>query len=410
MILAIVGGGAAGLAAALTAAETAAFKRIVILEKEQLLARKLAASGNGRCNLGHDGVRLADYQTDEPQRLAAILAAYPEARMRAFWTDLALPPQADAEGRWYPPVEEAAAVRDYLQKLVLARGVELRLGCRVTALQLEARGYRLRFSETTENDARDASLFADRVIWCCGSAAYPQLGGSAEGLDLLLGLGLQGRAFRPALVAPLAKDKAFLRRADGQRVKARGRILQGQRCLAVVEGEYLFTDKAVSGIAAMELLQACGRSLELRPAGEGFSLPPGLVLSLDLLPKFSVEALRALLERRAALGVAGALEGLLRLKLLRAIFPKQPSADEAVRQLKDFRLELIGTRGLKEAQTCRFGLALSNLGPSPSLELKAYPGCFVAGEVLDVDGRTGGYNLYFAFASGQAAAREAARK
>ena len=371
--VAVLGGGAAGLMAAVMAARHGA--AVTILETNDRVGKKLLKTGNGRCNLTNTRLSAAGY--NRPGFVAPTLAQYSCAGLRALFEGLGLWTVADAEGRVYPYSDAASSVLDVLRLAAAAGGAAERCSATVKTLAPQSGSFLIRLADGT-------ALWADAVVVATG-------GGTA----LLEPLGHRTVLRAPAL-CPIRTETAQLRGLSGLRAHCRATLREGERELAFETGELLFRDYGVSGVLIFEL----SRRAEA-----------GQTLSLDLAPEFSHGELLARLQKHAALGIAASepLIGILRRRIAQAVVRYAGStAPEALcRALKDFRLPVLGLAETEQAQVTRGGADVGQLDAA-TLESRLYPGLYAAGETLDIDGRCGGYNLHWAFASGAIAGANAA--
>ncbi len=368
--VAVIGGGAGGLAAAVAAARGGA--AVTIYERANRVGKKLLKTGNGRCNLSNLHVSPAGY--NRPEFVSPLLARMDAQPLLRFFEGLGLWTTADGEGRVYPRSDTASSVLDVLRLEGARLGVEERCSCEVAAAAPDGDGFTLRL--TGGGAAR-----AQRVIVATG-------GGTA----LAGSLGHTLLPFSPAL-CPLRTETAAIRGLSGLRVRARVRLLDGRRELAAEEGEVLFRDNGVSGIVILNMSR-------FAKGGE--------TLSLDLLPELSGDGLTERLRART-LPPEERLTGIFHRRvgeaLRRAAGADTPEA--LARVIRDFRLSVLGPADAASAQVTRGGADPGEFDPQ-TLESRLCPGLYVVGEALDVDGRCGGYNLHWAFASGLAAGRSAA--
>ena len=395
----IIGAGASGMMAALTAAETPG-RRVLLLERQQRAGRKLLATGNGRCNLTNTGAAIENYHGADRDFAAPALSAFPPAAALDFFHGLGLVTAEEYGGRVYPLSNSANSVLDVLRFALDARGVELRPACPARAIRREGAGFAVETDRET--------LHADKLIVACGGAAGAKLGGVTDGYELLKMLGHRRTALRPALVQLLTAPE-YPRALKGVRADCALRLLAGEDVLAESGGELQFTETGVSGPAAFDLSRAASE------AGEGCAV------SADFLRDYSPDAVLSLLKKRRAdlpvLPVSETLTGMLHNRLGRmlvkyaALDPNAPVGElsdgelsRLARTVKDFRLPLRGTEGFDSAQVTAGGVKTSGFNPE-TLESWFVPGLFACGEVLDIDGDCGGYNLQWAWASGRLAGR-----
>ncbi len=388
----VIGGGAAGLAAAIAAAECG--DRVTILERMDRVGKKILATGNGRCNLMNTGARrfpggtaLADAVLDR--------CGVPE--QTRFWQHIGLRMRQEDGGRVYPVSGMASTVLDALRFAAEALGVEIVTGERVTGLFKARHGWTVM--------AGDAKWKAERVIVAGGGCAQPKLGSDGSAWPLLTALGHRLIPPKPALTQ-IITDTAAIRGLGGIRVRTEVTITSDERVKYQESGELLFADYGVTGVCVMQ----CARYAE-----------PGDVLHIDLTQALGFgteDELQQELHRRRAewqtRRQSELLTGLCLPKLGQALLQaagitnsQQCSCGELtagqVRKLAaaaaDFALPIRGVKGFDCAQVTAGGVAADEFDPR-TLESKLAPGVHAAGEVLDVDGDCGGFNLMFAFGSG----------
>lgn len=412
----ILGGGAAGMAAALAAAQAspAGAVRVTVLDRNPRCGKKLLATGNGRCNLSNTGIAPACYFTADPKALAPLLNAVNTAAPLEWFRALGLYTRTDEAGRVYPYSNQAADVLALLEGHMARLGVEVRTGCTVNTLSQNRNGYAVLFDSAERSNE---TLHADAVICAMGGNAGPQFGTDGFGTRFAAQCGGKLEPLYPCLTAlQTARPNKTL---AGIRVKARAALLDLDRhtLLAEETGEVQFTDYGLSGICIMQLsgLLAPRRGPK-RPAVE-----------LDLFPALDEAALTALFAARVPLlpgrTPADFWTGLLNPKLGRALWaaarlpdtppdtPLDTLPDAAWQVLantaKHWLFEDLTLCGWKQAQTTGGGLSLTEL--EHSFQFRGCPGLYFVGETLDCAGMCGGFNLHWAFGSGITAGRDAVR-
>ncbi len=396
--VAIIGAGAAGMMAALTAAEDSG-NRVVLLERQARAGRKLMATGNGRCNLTNTGASAAGYHGEDPSFAAFALGAFPPGAALEFFRGLGLVTTEEYGGRVFPLSNSANSVVDVLRYALAHAGVELRPGQPVTGIRRDRGGFSVA--------AGESCFSAGAVIVACGGAAGERLGGVKDGYELLKALGHSRTAIYPALT-PITTDPAYPRALKGIRADARLTVFASGRAAGESEGEILFTETGVSGPAAF----AVSRTVA---AGGAESL------SIDLLRGFGAGEVRELLRaRRAAMPELPAgelLTGALHNRLGRVLVRYSGvSGDTTLGELSDGQLEGVaaackgfalpvrGVEGFAGAQVTAGGVRTGEFDPK-TMGSRLVPGLYACGEVLDIDGDCGGYNLQWAWASGRLAGR-----
>ena len=404
----VIGGGAAGLTAALSASGQGA--RVTVLESAPRVGRKILASGNGRCNLANTG------EMNYPGGGALArqtLAKCPPAQVLAFFHGLGLVTAEEEGGRVYPGCGQAAAVLDVLRGEIARRSIPVL--CDTPALRLEPAQAGIRVHTKT-------GVFSARAVVCaCGGMAGGKLGHDGGAYRLLTDLGHALIPPQPAL-SPLIAEKGAVKGLSGLRLPAiltLCRITSGkpEPLMRPSQGEALFTDYGVSGVCAMELARRAGE--EQKQTGAWPILYMDFSPMLGLCPRVygwaevsadpfrHVKAAQALLEsRRHMLPEEDVLRGLLPRVLAERL--RGFGLPALARQLTAFPVPLAGVRGFEYAQVTAGGIACDDFD-GETLCSRLVPGLYAAGEMLDVDGACGGFNLQFAFASGLIAGENAAR-
>lgn len=397
--VAVIGGGAAGMMAALTAAQEAD-RRVVLIERQQRVGRKLLATGNGRCNLTNINAAPENYHGELPDFARPALAAFTPRDTLDFFHALGLITVTEYGGRVYPLSNSANSVVDVLRFALERTGVEVRTSTVAREIRRRDKGY------TVITDG--GSIEADWLIAACGGAAGAKLGGVMDGYELLKPLGHKRTKLYPALVQ-LITEPEYPRALKGVRADAKLSLMCSGALIAESTGELQFTDNGVSGPAAFDISRA------VSTGGEGLSL------RVDFLRGYGEDEVLAMLKaRRAALPELPAAElftGMLHNRLGRMLVKYAAlSANAALKTLSDealsaavnackrFTLKLLGTEGFDSAQITAGGIRTAGFDPE-TMQSWFMPRLFVCGELLDIDGDCGGYNLQWAWASGHMAGR-----
>lgn len=401
----IIGGGAAGMMAAIAAAGQGA--RVTILEANDRLGKKILATGNGKCNLGNEKLDLEEYYTHEPAFLESCLKRFGTEDTVDFFRKLGLLLKSK-NGYLYPVSEQASAVLDVLRFEVAALAIEVVTGCAAEEIAGDERTGGIRVQ------AGGRSFLFDRVVLACGGRAAPKTGSGGSGYLLAGQLGHSLIPTVPALVQLRCRED-FFKSVSGVRAEARLSVMRDGRCIAKERGELQLTDYGVSGIPVFQVSRVVNYMLLEKKETE---------LVIDFLPDFSKEGYEQLYISRMLLqGQRTAEEfftGMLNKKLmllfirLAGLKPSEEigGADkEKVRRVfalcRKFTVHVTGSNGYENAQVCAGGVPLSEL--TEDLESVKLPGVYFAGELLDVDGKCGGYNLQWAWCSGYLAGTAAAK-
>jgi predicted Rossmann fold flavoprotein len=412
----VAGGGASGLAAAVEAARAGA--SVLVLEKNHVPGRKILSTGAGKCNFSNAKVTPSRYHPPAAAFLRKTFAALPPARVHAFFEGLGLLWTADEKGRLFPRSMKAQDVVSALANELAFRGGQIRTLTEVTAISPAGEGLAVeacRVPPQWEKKAArgEKTVFrARRAVLAAGSPCYPQIGGSSAGYDLLRAAGHAVSAPRPVMV-PLKSPEPFLKELDGVRAEAALTLSLDGAALADSRGELLFTSYGLSGPAVLDLSRAVSDA-----AGEG-----ELAVEADLFPDLKPEKFYRMMTERAEAFKGRPLRhfacGLLNEKLMKAAAARcalpleaplpEESALELAALLKGFPVKVTGTLGFDDAMVAAGGCSLAEVDPA-TFASKKLKGLYVTGELLDLDGDSGGYNLHLAWTSGMLAGRSAAAK
>jgi predicted Rossmann fold flavoprotein len=386
----IIGGGASGLVAAVAAAGQGSGKSVLVLEKKPLPGKKLAATGNGKCNLTN--------------------RACPGAKETlAFFASIGIFTRTEEQGRVYPYAMQAKDVVYALVERAKGLGVEIRTECPVRQVKKIEEGFQV--------DYEGGCLKAHSVLIAAGGKAGPQFGSAGDGYVMAKALGHHVTRLAPVLTG--LETTVDISHLKGIRVKARVFLKKDGRQTAEEQGEVQFNQDGLSGICVMNL----SRSVKLKP-GEAFA--EGMArysVCVDFLPDLDLyQTKRMLMERGGIPGMKGedlllsVVPDKLKQELISAagISPRQgardisPAKQEVLSHLlKSWELPLKGTGGWKKAQCTAGGVSLEEIHMD-TMESKFVPGLYFAGEIIDYDGPCGGFNLQNAWETGIKAGKAAA--
>lgn len=400
--VAVVGAGAAGLTAAIFAARAGA--RVLLLETRRAPGAKIRLSGGGRANVLPSRVEVSDFHTSGSKHaLKKILLSWPLPQVRAFFeTELRIPLKTEPSGKVFPASDRALDVVEALLAECRRRGVELLGDSRVVELS-RAEG------EASASGARFLLRIADgrvvaaeRVVLATGGLSYPKTGSDGRGLEIARALGHSVREPHPALVPLVAEDPSWGELA-GISLPARLRAERGGRTLEEAEGDFLFTHRGFSGPAVLDasrhFTHGASAGTILRAAWGGRAAPDwerllGTQGRRSILGILAERIPRRLAER--LLELAGVPPARTTSELPRA------ERRRAVETLAACPLAVSGSEGYEKAEATAGGVPLEEVSPK-TLESRIVPGLHLAGEMLDVVGRIGGYNFLWAWTTGRAA-------
>lgn len=402
----IIGGGASGLCGALMLKRRLPAADVVILEKAPRVGKKLLATGNGTCNLSNANADVSHYHGQDPAFASFALKHFTPEDARAFFASIGVKTEVRQNGRIYPECASAAAVLDCLRLALSEAGVSVVCDTAVTRIAPENGKWAV---TTADKDGKVNILYTKRVVLAAGGCASPKLGGCGDGYDLMATLGYERTALTPSIVT-LKTDTTFVRAMKGLRVDAAVTLTDGKTTLAET-GEVLFCDYGLSGPAVMQVSRLAGE-WERKKQGS-------LTLALDLCPTMSAaELFEHLKYRRATLEtrlLEDFLTGLFQRRIGQTVlkaakvlpFTRETGSlsDAELKLLADtikkWEFSVLGTSGFGAAQVTAGGLKTEAFDPT-TMESKRHPGLYALGEVLDIDGDCGGFNLHFAWACANA--------
>ena len=402
MVIGIIGGGASGMAAALAAAENPNV-RVLLFERQARLGRKLQATGNGRCNLTNLHASEGGFHGEDEAFCRNALTAFgPEAAL-GWFKAMGLFTVAEPSGRVYPYSDQANSVLDVLRFALEKPNIQVITGFEVSKVRKDSGNF------LVENG--EESYLCDKLIIACGGLAGTKLGGSMSGYKLLMKFGHKCTKLRPTLVQ-LKCAWGGVAGLKGVRANCRAQILRSGDVFAQSTGELQFTEYGLSGPVIFEIS---------RDACHG---PGNWSCRLDFLPEIGREELLTELTRRQRTGlpVEELLTGILHNRLGRVLSKAagvhgnglvkdlHPEELHAVCDaVKCFDIPLTEPMGMDSAQVTAGGILTKDFDAA-TMESKLVPGLYACGEVLDIDGDCGGYNLQWAWSSGRLAGLSAGKE
>lgn len=354
----IIGGGASGMTAAIVAARRGL--DVTIFEKEERLGRKILATGNGKCNLGNIESTVNKYNSDFPQ---SILKRVNIDEIRSFLFDLGVLTK-EINGRIFPYSGEASTVQNALRNEVNKLNI--------IVLHEDVQ-------KITGKYIVNSKHHSDAIVLATGSPATFGF----DSTNLLKGYGHETIEMQPALV-PLLSSKENIKGLKGVRINARAHLFVDSHEICCVDGEILFRDNGISGSAIFDLSVFLSRVREYNKAS----------VRIDLMPEYSEDEIKEIILKVG-------LKGLFHKELVSNISRNTGSKgiDYMVKSIKNYQIEDVRLGPFTMAQIANGGLDTKHFDKN-TLESKLSQGLFATGEVLNVDGECGGYNLMWAFASG----------
>ena len=400
MTIVIIGAGAAGMAAALAASENPC-AQVVLLERQARVGRKLSATGNGRCNLSNLRALEGGYHGDEPTFSETAIQTFPPEETLNWFRKMGLFTVAEESGRVYPYSDQANSVVDVLRFALNKPNITLVTGFEVAKVKKTPQGFVV--------EGAEQRYVCDKLIVACGGLAGTKLGGSMSGYKLLRSFGHHVTKLRPALVQ-IKSDWNGAASLKGVRCNCRAQIVHSGTVVAESTGELQWTEYGLSGPVIFEISRDVCQG-----AGQWDC-------RLDFMPDIGREVLLEELKRRretAALA-EDLLTGILHNRLGRVLTQNAGIKNQrSVASLENWELERVADTvkclevaltepmGMDSAQVTAGGIVTAEFEPN-SMQSRLVPNLYACGEVLDVDGDCGGYNLQWAWSSGRMAGYHAA--
>ncbi len=395
MTVGIIGAGASGMAAALAAAENPNVN-VIIMERQIRVGRKLQATGNGRCNLSNIHAAEGGYHGEQPDFVKSAINAFPPETTLQWFADLGLYTVTEESGKVYPYSDQANSVVDILRLNLNKPNIDLKLGFEVEKIQKTDVGFAVTGNGET--------VICDKLIVACGGLAGSKLGGTMSGYKLLAKLGHRSTKLRPSLVQ-IKTGWGAISALKGVRANCHVEILRDGDLFAESTGELQLTEQGISGPVVFEIS---------RDVCYG---PGKWTARLDFLPDLTEENVRQIIDSRRAsdLPMDELLTGILHNRLGRVLvktagikdkkFARELSnreAEEVCRVVKALEIPLTEPLGMDSAQVTAGGVLTQQFDEN-TMESHLVPGLYACGEVLDIDGDCGGYNLQWAWSSGRMA-------
>ncbi len=402
----IVGAGASGLVAAIAAARKGS--SVLVIERKEKAGKKILATGNGKCNYTNR-IQTSDcYHSDDSAFAMKVLSCFDVNQTLELFEDLGIYPK-EREGYYYPNSEQAASV----VQVLLMEGARLGVTYHYSETVREIK--KPFFTIITEHaeDKKHITYHGRQLILAAGGCASPSLGSDGSGYKLAASLGHSVIKPLPALVQLKSPDK-YCKTVSGVRTAASVNAFDNQRLLSSEEGEIIFTDYGISGIPILQISRFIAKALDLGKSCR---------IELDFMKEKTQSQLTEVLQRRLRHNPDRTLEecmvGLLNHKL-NYVLIKEAKLDpylsarkvsekdiiNLVKQIKQLRMNINGTNSFDQAQVCCGGVSTKEIDAF-SMESKLVKKLYMSGELLDVDGTCGGYNLQWAWSTGYQAGNAA---
>jgi len=402
----IIGGGAAGLMAAISAAGAGA--KVVILEHKEKTGKKILSTGNGKCNYTNEKQDITCYRGEHPDFVMPVFKQFGFSETVAFFEEIGVTPKVK-NGYYYPASEQATAVLEVLRLEANYLRVKEVCECEIRTMQQADGGF---LFATSAGDFAGCS-----VIFATGLLAAPKSGSDGTIFPYIEKLGHHFIDVVPALV-PLQGKQAFFKQIAGIRAEIRADLYVENEQIASEYGELQLTDYGVSGIPIFQMSRYATKALKMGKK---------VHIMLDFLPHMSAKETEALFERRLhkveqKKTIVECFVGLFNRKLAEVLIkeagislgdsPKKLAKEQIVRLAevaKGLRVDITGSKSFEQAQVCAGGVDTEEIS-AETMESKIVPGVYFAGELVDIDGMCGGYNLQWAWSSGHVAGLHAAQR
>ena len=389
--IAVIGGGASGILAAISAARNGA--DVTIYERMDRIGKKILATGNGRCNYTNINASVDNFHGKNPQFINEAVSRFWIKETNLFFSELGMLTKVLENGKAYPYSLQASAVLDVLRYEIERLGVSV-----VTEFEVEK--IKKTDSRFVIKSYNGKTVYADKVILSAGGKASPSLGSNGSGYKIAQSFGHKVSELYPSLVQ-IKTDTTLIKALKGVKLDANVLIETGNKKLSSF-GEVLFTEYGLSGPAIFNVSRVCAEKKDAQ-------------VTLDILPEIEFDELYKILKSRRSkyrnletffVGMVNKKVGMVVMKYADVLPFSRISdtiTDSEIKRicyaLKNFKLKVTGTMSWNNAQVTAGGVLTDDINPE-TMESKLCKGLFITGEILDIDGDCGGYNLQWAWSSG----------
>ena len=401
--IAVIGGGASGLMAAITTKKSG--KEVIILERKDRILKKVLITGNGRCNITNVNANISNYFGKNISSVENILNRFTPQDTMDFFNGLGIVCNEENRGKVYPLSGQASSVVDALRFEAEKLGIKIETEFYVRKIEKDGFKFKI-YSEERKK------IEAGRVILAAGGQSYPELGSNGSGFELAKELGHSVTKLSPSIVQ-LKTEKNQVKGLQGIKTDVAVTAYGDNKKICTYDGELLFTDYGISGNVVFNI---------------SFVMPlyKDVEFEIDFMEKFDYNELYEMLKERkkimSHLTMENYFNGMINKKLGQFLSkvsgieklskPVKDLSDSDIRKLctvlKKYRVKILETTGFKNAQVTAGGVSLEEVNIE-TLESKIVKGLYFSGEVLDVYGECGGFNLQWAWASGYIAGENAAK-
>jgi len=397
----VIGGGASGLVAAIVAKRNGA--QVTILERNHRIGKKILATGNGRCNYTNVLANPTDY--NNPDFVQQALTYFPPARAITFFEQLGIVPKVENEGKAYPLSEQASSIVDVLLYEINRLNIKVIANAFVKNINYSNQ----KFNIYLENRQH---FIADKVIVATGGRAMPKSGSDGNGYDLARALGHTVTNTFPSIVK-LKLDSPYLRHLEGIKMPTQVDLMVEDKVIQSEYNDIIFGNYGISGPAILDISR---KALDIWHSGKSPEVRLQLITTLsrqDIVERFQTAEYKP---------IDASLVGLIHKRYISAIIKEagiekqntlvkdlsKTELNRLIDLLFDWRFKITGSKSFHDAQATAGGVSLKEID-SATMESTIVPNLYFCGEVMDIDGRCGGFNLQWAWSSGFIAGEQAAR-
>ncbi len=386
MKIGIIGGGAAGLVCAIKSKNND--NEVIILERNPECGKKILATGNGRCNYWNNNQDLLHYESSTPNQISGLINEKTEKYVQDFFDEIGIIPKIK-NGYYYPNSNQSLTIRNVLIEEALDKKVKIKNNYLVKNIQLKHNKFLI-----------NNELLFDKIVLSTGSFAAPKTGSTGIGYDFLKQFNHHLRKPLPALVPLITKNYLFLKKWQGIRTDAKVILIENGNILKEEVGEIQLTNYGISGICIFNLSNKVARGLAEKKEE---------IIKIDFLPTIDNQKLDKILNKNKS--IKRILDCLLNAKLVEIILEEANLKQELwssleynkkkklIELLKSFKVDVVATKTFEEAQVTSGGVYLEEINLD-TMESKIIPNLYIIGELLDLTGDCGGYNLGIAWRSG----------
>jgi len=402
--VAIIGAGPSGIMAAIVAKNNGA--NVILVEKNDVIGRKILATGNGRCNITNKFTKVENYHGSNPEFVRSVISSFDQHKTIKFFENMGLILKEEDRGRMFPRTNQAKSVVDILSHELEQLNVVVRLNTEVKKIDKNP-SWQMTLSD-------GSTINSEKLILTTGGRASHQFGSSGDGLFWAKNLGVSSKNIYAALV-PMETSESWVKQVQGLKAEAKASFFVDNELVSKRFGDLIFTHYGISGPAIMSQARFVAPFVENKT----------VQVKLDFVEEKSNKELDEIIARifnaSGHKSVKNALVGMVPANLIPIILSQSDvSGDEGVSRiskiqrgnivtnLKSLTLKISKLRPLKEAQVTRGGIMVDEIN-TKTLESKKVKGLYFAGEILDVDGDSGGFNLQWAWSSGYVAGASSAK-